>query len=243
MGQSRRPSERPNRPVFALQKLEIMLANLSTNPGRMNPEFLRHNQIVEDDWNVRYPVLIEAGSSRIQYTNGLSLAADSDSVTISQRNPAPEIDPTFELDAIVAPEVARKYLQKMIATDYPYFGISIEPSGSMKVESSGPTDSQSPLEKIALQMPFDGTTPIAQARFHFNLDDRQLTIYVSESPQENDGFAYLRFSGEIHRFVEGDTLEEQTEFLEWVLGNWEQDMNDFKELAYKYHSLYVTEES
>ena len=229
------PSESPDRPVFTLQGLEIILINLGTNPGRLNPDSLRHNQIVDGDWNIKYPVFIESGSSRIHYRNGLSIAASSDSITISQRDLEHEMDSELEPEAIVVPEVTGRYLQRMAATEFPFVAISIEPSGFIKTEFA---DSQSPLTNIALQIPFADTTPVVQARIQFRLDDRLLTIYVSESPPAEDGIPFLRFTGDIYRSVEGETLEEQSRFLGDVLENWQQDLNDFQAAAFRFHSLY-----
>ena len=232
-------SESPDSPVFALQGLEFTLINLGTNPGRLNPEFLRYNHIVDDEWDIKYPVLIEPGKSRIRYSNGLSIAASSDSITIAQRDPDHEVDSELESEAIVAPDVTERYLQRTIAAEFPFVGISMEPSGFIKAEFS---DAQSPLRNIALQIPFSDTTPVIQARIQFNLDGRLLTIYVSESPPEEDGITFLRFTGEIYRSVEGETPQEQSRFLGNVLENWEQDLSDFQLAAYGFHSLYSSRE-
>ena len=128
----------------------------------------------------------------------------------------------------------------MIATEFPFIAISIELSGFIKADLSA---SQSPLRNIALQIPFDDTTPTIQARIQFDLDEKLLTMYVSESPPEEDGITYLRFTGEIYRSAQGETPEEQSKFLDHVLENWQQDMSDFQVAAYGFHSLYFSRES
>ena len=68
-----------------------------------------------------------------------------------------------------------------------------------------------------------------QARISYELEDREITLYVGEAVSE------LRFSAHIHHHVVGSELSEQTAFVRRVLDSWRDDLADFDRLAIQFY--------
>ena len=105
-----------------LVEIKIFLINPGTSPNLVNPNFLRHNNIVDPSWSIVHPVMMESGSSRIQYANGLSLSAYNDQIIVTQRartnGEELSIIPLTSQN-IVCFEVAAQYLQS-VSPESPY---------------------------------------------------------------------------------------------------------------------------
>ena len=235
---------RSERPSLALTGLKIYLSNAGIPIVLNNPDFLRHNEIVDPSWTVSFPVVMETRSSYIRYNNGLSVFAGEEHAIVSQSTDATSETSaagSLTIEEIVGPKVAAEYL-KLMPTDQPYKNISIDPTGRIDIDLSGGFSVASPLRKLAERVPFEGKVPVANSRFSYRLGDRTWTVYAWEIRRPRQGLLQLHFSGEVLRTVEGSDESEQTTFALNILDNWEQDIKDFHELADGFYSMYLDSE-
>jgi hypothetical protein len=238
-------AEHYGRPAIHLFELSVYLSNPGIVPSLVNPDFLRHNEIVDSSWEIVRPVMIESGSSNIRYSNGLSLFASDERTIITQRAVVVEETSIVPLskENIVCIQVAKKYLQS-IRLDSPYELVSIDPKAFVEIQTSNDFGASSPLISLAARIPFEEVNPDVQARAQYSLSDRTIILYASElAPEDPSGLLKLLLSGEIIREVIGNNPKAQVEYIGDILNQWEQDMRDFQQLAYQYHSLYVQEQS
>ena len=161
MARDPHPSSQPERPEVHLLEITIYLFNPSTDPSLINPDFLRYNEIVETSWPLIRPVMMDASSSRIRYANGLSLFADADQISISQRVATdPEgttIIPLIPND-LMCFKVAKQYLQS-VSPALPYESISIDPTSLIEIPAWDSNNYSSPLQNLgsANSLPRSGT--------------------------------------------------------------------------------------
>ena len=245
MEQNAPTDEQQEIPAFYLVQLNVYLFNPGISPGLINPDFLRYNEIVDPTWQLERPVVIEPESSRIRYSNGLSLSAYDNHVVITQ-NAAADLERStvtpLTSSNVICVGVAERYLQ-LVPTDYPYEMVSIDPLGWIDIPQETLSTLSSPLQEVAEEMRFNRVIPNVQARARYELEDKHIVLYASEvSPQVANNGLRLRFAGEVIRNVEEEDLGEQVKSIATVLGNWEQDINDFKDLATRFYSLYIRRE-
>ena len=235
----------PERPDVHLVEISIYLFNPSTSPSLINPDFLRYNEIVEPSWAVIRPVAMDAGSSRINYSNGLSLYAGSAFVSISQRadtNPERTTVTPLTYDEIVCFRVAKQYLDS-VSPRFPYEMVSIDPTALIEMPSRNVNTLVSPLQSLAASIPFQEIIPEVQARVQYTFSDKEIVIYASEiTPQGTDYWSRLQFGGEIIRHLEADDPQVQVETIGEVLDGWQQDVRDFAELTSQFYSMYIQKE-
>ena len=228
------------KPGVSLFELSIYMINSGTNPSLINPEFLRENEIVDRSWGVTRPVIIEPTSSFIRYNNGLSVTATNEQVVISQRaarRQEGEMWAPMALDDIVCPNVATQLL-RIMPTDQPYELVTIDPFGWMEIETNDRVSHVSPLLQVANLIPFKGTIPTLQTKTVYALDDKEVTLFASEISQQSGGeLSTFHFGGEFRRTVIGSNRQEQTEYIEHILDEWRQDIEDFNELACQFVSM------
>ena len=238
------PEARLERPSLTLTGLSIYLSNAGIPTALNNPDFLRHNGIVDPSWTVSFPVVMETRSSYIRYNNGLSVFASEEHAVVSQSIDATSDSSTvgsLTIEEIVGPMVASEYL-KLMPTEQPYKSVSIDPTGRIDIDLSGGVSVASPLRKLAERVPFEGKVPVANSRFSYRLGDRTWTLYAWEIRRSRQELLQLHFSGEVLRTIEGADESEQTTFALSILENWEQDIKDFHELADGFYSMYLHSE-
>ena len=246
MASNPQPAQQIDRPAIHLVALSVHLSNSGIIPSLVNPDFLRHNEIVEPTWTVVRPVIMDHGYSRVRYSNGVAFAAGNDYVAISQNADFAEERNTvtpLTRDNIVCFNAASRYLES-ISTVFPYDFMSIDPMVWMEINSEDASKLSSPLKSLAARVPVRGQVPEVQVRAEYRISDKTATVYVSEiTPAYDDSALRLIFSGEIaHDLEDEDSNDTSTATIAEILGKWEEDVELFRELVYQLYSAYTSEE-
>ena len=230
-----RGTPQDSEPLVVHNELTIVLGASYFDPAHINPDFLRHNEIVDASWQIDPPVIIESGFSLVEYTNGLELTATNDYLKVSQTARTPESA------EIVGPDVVSRYLAVAPWTvEYQY--IDMDLSGAIRVAGSGFEAHLSPFNDLSQRVQFGDITPVIEIRAVYRFPDKSLTMYVFEVREEN-AITSLRFNALIHRDIASDASpEEQKEFIQSTLEKWRQDTLDFNELAGQFYLRYLQEE-
>ena len=200
--------------------------------GLINPDFLRFNQIVDSEWLLQLPVVIRSSSSYVRYRNGLSLNANDESLTISQRG-AP-----LALDDVVSPEIANRFLA--VAPPNTYEAVRFEVTSSVECPMQESKGLSSPLLALGIALNSNGIVPKVQTRIEYETDEKTTTLYIFEDEAEDDSESVMiHFRGHILRNVIGDTENQQKLYIEEVLNGWRKDVDEFLDLALRFSSLYL----
>jgi hypothetical protein len=180
---------------LVLNTIGIRLATSNTNPGHINPDFLRVNEIVPGTWDVERPVTLEAGFSRINYNNGVSVAAAERYVLFSQRN---LFNPPAEL---VVADLATRYLE-CSPTYLSIASVTFTP-GCLWVPSDDlDPPSESPLSRLAI--PFGDVHPRLFVRSSYQIEGNLVEVALSDDPRAGgedahffrvNGWVTFRFPG------------------------------------------------
>ena len=218
-------------PAVALNDLSIVLAAHHIDTAHINPDFLRYNEIVDSDWTIEHPVIIESGFSLIQYGNGLSLTATNDDLAISHRGAR------LAMDEIVSPAVASRYLARASWT-VDYRAIHINLNGSMDVADQKIELDLSPLHRLSSGMLFHDTAPNVQARVFYQFDDKAITVFVAESVDA--GFVEsIHFHASMSRGFDNDSaVIDRIDLIDSIIENWQADVDDCVKLASRFYHSY-----
>ena len=220
------------KPIVSHDELAIILGASRFDPAHINPDFLRYNGIVDANWQVDPPVIIESGFSLVEYNNGLSLTATNDHLRVSQTVQTEGIGETL------VPDVVNRYLP-MAPWPVEYQHIYTDLIGVIPVAGNGFNPQFSPLEDLSQRVRFSDLTPIMQVRAEYRFPDKSITIYASEVRNESE-ITSLRFSAHIHRGIASDiSPAERDEFIKSTLEKWHDDTRDFDELARQFYSSYT----
>ena len=224
-------------PVVVHNELAIVLVAPHFDPGHINPDFLRYNEIVNRDLQVVRPVVVESGFSLIVYANGLSLSATEDSLRIAQSGQP------LTADEIVVPDVVHRYLE-MAPWPVAYSAVYTNLIGAIDVAGEGIGRQFSPLYRVSLGMPFHDVTPNLQARTYYRFPDKSIVMHTSESIDSDSGYiTSISLRAHIHRDVESDlSADGQTEFINSTIEQWKADMEDFAQLGSLIHHSYSQQE-
>ena len=203
----------------------VLLRPSNIEPSSLNPEFLRYNQIIGEDWKIETPVVVEPRFSRVRYDNGVVVAASRDQVTFTQTKRP------LELGEVVCPSMALRFLSLM-PWSAEYRIVSLDPTARIQLPKPTSDESPSLLAGIGQRFPFDDAFPRVQARLSYDFEERSITLYVGEQERQDDGTSSeLHFSAHIHRDVPSTVREEQLEYVRSILEAWEQDLADFDRLV------------
>ena len=220
---------------LVLNTIGVRLGTSNTHPGHVNPDFLRVNDIVPIDWEVERPVTLESGFSRINYRNGVSVAAADRYVLFSQRN---LFNPSAEL---VVVDLASRYL----ACSPAYLSIEtvMVTPGCMLVQSDdlGPA-SVSPVSGLAI--PLGDVRPRLLLRSSYQLEGKLFEVTLSEDPRAGgEDVPFFRVNGLITfrlRVVRGPgSTGPAKEVLDMVPTNVHQFYSVADQLCTGYHQLGV----
>lgn len=240
------PTQQTDRPAIHLVALSVHLSNPGITPSLLNPDFLRHNEIVGPTWTVTRPVIMDHDHSRVRYSNGVGFVAGNDYIVISQNAVFDEernmVTPLTR-ENIVCFKAASRYLES-ISSASPYDFMSIDPMGWMEINSENASKLSSPLKYLATRVPIGEQVPEVQVRAEYNISDKTATVYVSEiAPAYDENALRLMFSGEIAHDLEFEgSNEASTATVTEILGTWEEDVELFREVVYRLYSAYIPEE-
>ena len=239
MGIGRQLPEQGEQPLISLHELTIGLSTTGDfNIIRLvNPDFLKYNQVVDPDWAIQSPIIVDASSSIVRYNNGLSLVCTEGYLSVTQV----QKDSPLSRENIVCHEVLSRFLE--VGPPVTYGFIRLEPSCAIYLPNSLVGTVVSPLQELGFDMTSEGVTPEIQLRAEYTFDDREITIYFHDI--ESGHLAEVeavRFSGQVYREVPDDAGE-QPGFIEAILEGWESDVEDFSNLAFQFYALFAPKES
>ncbi len=212
---------------FILNDLAIVIAAKSHNPTILNPDFLKRNSIVPDDWELNSPdkQFSTVTASQVVYNNGISIQAQYEKVLFSENITGKEYS-DFQI-----PNVARKYVKNLPHVSYTAVGIN--PKGYIQVPSNEDAENFV-INKLIQSGPWkliNEVQPIVSTTFIYRLENCNIGISIMSDQiqiQKDNDIPVITFSSNFHRDFE--TTEDPKE-LDSVLKNWTDDLETFKNIV------------
>ena len=213
-----------------LIELSVVLVAKRNDPGIINPDFLRHNDIVDANLQVKEPPISTPVFSQAVFENGLRVAAEPNRFIFGQQG-----EPLTE-DVCISPEVARRFLEKV--PHIPYSAIGINPKGIRSWDDESAGGVADALVGGGDWMSFQDVRPDIHLKALYNYESRQISMDVGRAQnKKSDGpeSQVLLFQVNIHRDIPATEESRCVERLLSILSKWKDDLYDFNNLVTKFN--------
>lgn len=224
MNQTQSPDSHGGNETKLIELSVVLVAN-SNNPSIINPDFLRYNKIVDDNYEVQDSPISTPAFSQVKFKNGITIVSDPARVIIGQSG-------TLDRKNVASPEVAKRYLE--CVPHVPYRAIGINPKGIVYGQEPNPVVNM--VRDNGLWMSFRDVIPEGQLKAIYRYTERTIFLDiggtdVAENDQTTSG---TLFQANIHRELTETDAESRITRLSSILDSWGSDLEDFYNLTSKF---------
>lgn len=234
------PPESPRAagPSVHLAQLSVVLVVNQVDPSILNPDFLRHNQIVDPDAQVSAPSVSTPQLSQVTFQDGVTVKANQNQVIFEEAG-----DP-LQPDCVRSPSMAIRFV-----TLFPnifYKAIGINPIAVPFLD--GAVDERVAIENALVDkgqwLNLCGQSPKLGLRTVYRLQNKTVFLEIHDSEaSEADARppSVVAFRSNIHRDIDEPDQVARNQRLLSVLAKWEDDLKDFEKLIGQFLSRSTTQ--
>ncbi len=224
-------------PSVHLAQFSIVLVVNQIDPSIFNPDFLRHNQIVDPDSQVSEPPTTTPQFAQVRFKDAVAVKVDPKRVIFEQTG-----------DPLQPRELRPPGMAMRFATLFPnvvYKAIGINPTGVPFLD--GAVDHRVHIRDILLDqgqwLCFNNARPKLNLHAAYRLPDKNITLDVLDadsSEPEASPRTIVAFRANIHRELQETDQIERNQHLLSVLAKWDEDLKDFEALVTNFISKSTT---
>ena len=213
-----------------LGEVAVVLVAQSNNPSIINPDFLRHNEIVNADLALQGDPITSPLFSQVTFERGIVVNALPDRVSFQQTGDF------LTTEDILCPEIAKRYVEKV--PHVPYSAIGINPKCYRYSSAEVPEKVSNILIKSE-DMSFKDVTPEVHLKTIYQYDTKKIALDIAEATMEKNNtpeVPIILFQANIHRDIPS-TMNQQDRIktISDILASWENDLSDFDALVKKFN--------
>lgn len=212
----------------AIINLSVVLIADNVDPSMINPDFLRHNDIVDPGLQTGQSPVSTPVLSQVTFERGLSVVARPDRFEFAQQGQVLAEDAE-------SPNVARRFLEKIPYPPYKAIGINL--TGARLLDRGSENGVADALIEGGGWMAFGDVSPAVSLKAVYHCEGRQVTLDVHDAKRRvSDGSESpgLVFAANFHRDISEMSRERRIAKLMSVLSTWKDDLSDFKNLVAKF---------
>ena len=214
-----------------ITNLSFVILARSHNPSLLNPDFLKVNNIIGNDWVTMSPTFSTEQLSQVVFNNGINLALQPDRLTINQ-----DFEHKFDFKDVLLADIASKFLETLPHVNYMALGIN--PTGHIIFETETELNDfvLTKLLRDGDWKNFNGIQPEVAFSFSYSLEKKDIQVSINdvivsnrETKEKESG---ILFSGNIHYdFTAELSLDQKLSFLRERLSLWKNDLDDYYSLV------------
>jgi len=235
MAQSAQTTDSGREIDIALVEISVVLVANWNDPSILNPDFLRHNGIVdsglqlnEKEVPISTPVLSQA-----IFEGGIGVRAYPNRFVFEQKG-----EGLNEIECPI-PGIASRFVRTVSHVPYNAIGINII---SLKSAKAGMDYNVSnALIDSGKWMTFKDIPPNVDLKAIYNYESRRITLEVRGviDNRGNDSIERhgLWFHANIHRDIREINQERRNTRILSILDTWKDDISDFRNLVGKFHQM------
>lgn len=210
-----------------LREFIIVVGGGDHHPGLVNPDFFKHNGIVEPPVHLLRPVIMEPGFASLRYSNEVHVISDDNTAGFYQEGFA------LTEGGIVGPGMVERYLEAVgTFLSYEYINVVIRGALRYRAGESSPLLQRTLDSKVGAA--FRDSVPRVSVRSSYDMGDRVMDLHVSDMRRREDRQVFgMSFRVHIRREVPDGAFPGG--FFSSVLGRWRDDVADFRELSALFH--------
>ena len=204
---------------IVLHEIAIVIVGQNHNPSVLNPDFLRHNDIVPEGLELAEPAIGTLAFSQVVYNSGLRIVSEPNRISFAEN--------VLGGEKPVCPGVARRYLREVPHVRYTAIGIN--PVGVLSAKSP---IFPAGLLKTGEWLQFDGVSPSAEIKLTYKLGGQtvNLTVKTDTVQTPEGGKEALVFHGNFHCDIKAENNESHMA-AHAIAGEWQKCAEDFVRLA------------
>lgn len=212
-----------------IQEIAISIAANNLTPTMLSEEFLKFSGIVPSDWALSKQPVLNPNFAQLVFQNGVSIAAQPGTINFL------EAVGEKQIKALVAPELARKYVQKLPNAEYQTLNVS------PKILIPLPGSQDAAREYITKNLLASGSwqeigqSPVqAGINLLYNLQRCQLTVSINEARLQSPdkaSISALLFAGTFNYNLAKVSSQERLNHLERLLESWKMDWKTFRDIV------------
>ncbi len=213
-----------------INEISIVIVAKNHNPTILNPDFLKYNEIVPEDWELaEAPICVEP-MAQVTFKNGINIVSQLDKVIFGETIQAKNTE------KVEVPSIARKYVETLPHVDYRAVGIN--PKGHVEFDS-GDKLRKYLIETFLAPGPWSniGEAPVKTSfKFVYSLAQSLCNLTIDEAVLQipnKPPTSVLLFAANFHHELIKDKKEERLSELYEIVENWQNDLKTFKEIANK----------
>ena len=210
-----------------LTELSIVVLANTNNPTVLNVDFLKHTDIVDENFEVREPLISTPAFSQVLFKNGISVSSTPGNVMFKHDPPNNELD-LDTCEEVV--QIANRYLREV--PHAPYRAIGINPKGFRNESEQKPIVGL--LNEQGEWTSFNDAIPEIQLKAIYRFDQRTISLDIVRSKKTSDQNTQTIFIGNIHRDLKGGDHKSRIETLSSILNGWRADLEDYLKLTDRY---------
>ena len=200
-------------------EFSIVFAANANNPTILNPDFLKYNNIVPNDWELKQPPIITEPFAQVIFKSGISITSQLDKVVFSHKN----IDNIDNASKAIK-DIAGKYLS--IIPHVNYSAIGINPQKLIKFESP-----DSVIKEKFFSYIFQNNEKQINIRFAIDLPGNVICNFNIFSESNNN--AGIIVSANFHHAL-GNDIEKRIREMESIIVKYNNDIDRFNKMIENY---------
>ncbi len=224
-------------------KIEVKITNLAlvvacanNTPSVINPDFLRHRNVVPASREVVESACISTPVfSRIEYQGAFAVTCEEGRITVLE-----QFGGDFDVATAISPSVANRLLAQLPNVQCNAVGIN----PTAEVQGVG----ASKLKNIFRQGPwqsYDEALPDCSASFSFKLCNRVINVELSSNKVKIQGSTATKVTNLVilGNFHHGISSQHETNRIakDIISSEWSNEVGEFSELAHSWASLLLTD--
>ena len=213
---------------IALMEVSVVLVINGNNPSMLNPDFLRHNGIVDVDLQLAAQPVSTPLLSQVVFEGGIGVIADPERFVFSHHGEM------LTTDTCKSPTIAKRFLEKN--KNMQCSAVGINPKSIKRLDGSTEANMTNMLIGNGEWISFKGIRPEIRLKATYEYEKRKISIDVFKSmhKDENGLESYdVVFQANIHRDIFAGSAEERTKHVISILSKWNNDVSDFNSLVEK----------
>ena len=211
-------------------ELSVVILARNHNPSILNPDFLKHNEIVPKDWELDGSPVVTQLASQVKFKNGIGIVAQLNKIIFA------EAWAGYDVPKSRLPDIVKKYVDTLPHVNYQAVGVN--PRGQAVGDSENETD-RFVLDKLMKPGPwvlFAGGPTSAKATIVYQVNNAQLTLgiesgTVEEHPKYSKGTPIVIFTANFHRALPPSDEENRIQRFKETLDFVEADVQQFRSLV------------
>jgi len=212
-------------PIFEVQNLTIVIVAKNHNPTVLNPDFLKHNNIVPANWELAGPAFCIDPIAKVSFLSGVNIVAQSDRVSFTEGIAGKT------MEAVSIPEIASQYVSTLKHVNYRAVGIN--PSGFVTVAEDEKATRDFIVKKFFPPSLLGCISPRPESggvKLSSVSDGWKLTLSADEGVAQAPGKApapVVLFEGNFHHDLVGNSIDDRLKQLHDRLKEWPKLVENF----------------